>query len=154
MMPTSRTTWGLVAVVLGSGACNPDLPEGWEGAARLALTQSPCEGSAYDGSTPETVSVTPHTGGLSIRYTGAHFRCEQAVEGFVRSDGFEVALLVQPEDMAPFGVAGCDCLYDIEAAMEVAPGEYSVSVYRRWDSINKPNPPVLVGSSQAVGPST
>jgi hypothetical protein len=84
------------------------------------------------------------------RYLDAHFRCEQSVEGFLRESGSAVDLLVQPIDMNPTSVAMCDCLYEIVMIVKpLAAGQHDVTLYRRWDAINEPNDPVLIGTAQA-----
>jgi hypothetical protein len=85
-----------------------------------------------------------------VKYDHAHFRCAQDVEGFVKRGGDAIDLLVQPIDMAPDAVAGCDCLYDISMSVPAPKGDYSLTLYRRWDSINKPNDPVAVGATEVT----
>jgi hypothetical protein len=122
-----------------------DLPEDWSGVERIQqFVQKACGGSAIEEH-EERAEVEASTGGVRIDYRDAHFRCAQDVEGFVRRKDGKVDLLVQPVDMSPDGVAGCDCLYHIE--MEVAPltqGETALRVYRRWDNMNDANDPVLI----------
>lgn len=131
----------------GPSLASVDLPAGWEDAKRVTqLTQDDCSGSPYEGA-DERISVTPGTGKLAIDYQEAHFRCEQDVEGFYRSTGSALDVLVQPIDMDPDSVAACDCLYDVTIGIDpVAPGSRQVTVYRRWDNINDPNDPVRIGS--------
>ena len=50
------------------------------------------------------------------------FRCAQSVEGFWLAEHDTLHVLVQPIDMDPSEVAGCDCLYDLSMTV---PGEGS-----------------------------
>jgi hypothetical protein len=127
-------------------ACGPDLPPGWEDAERVDdLVQTDCAGSPYEPF-DERVEVDFAADPLVVDYLEAHFRCAQPVEAFARSGAHALDLLVQPEDMHPDAVAGCDCLYDITMRVEDGRAE-TVTVYRRWDDWNEPNEPVLVGSA-------
>jgi hypothetical protein len=64
-----------------------------------------------------------------------------------------VEFLVQPTDMNPSSVAGCDCLYEITMATDASTGPATVTVYRRWDHHGgTPTDPVLVGSASATVP--
>lgn len=137
----------LAAIALA--ACGPDLPAGWEDARPVtSLVQTAClDASPYEphderaegdlGSSPYQVSLKE-----------GHFRCEQEVAGFYRLAGAGVDVLVQPADMNPRLVAGCDCLYDIDMTLrlEVDLAPERVTVYRRWDNLNDPNEPVEIGA--------
>lgn len=138
--------------LLSLTACSPDLPTGWEDARPVDdLVQSECGGSPYDSDTPEPVVVAEAAAGaLTVSAEPVTFRCAQAVEGFWRADGDAISVLVQPIDMTPKAVAGCDCLYRVEATLP-APDAASVTVWQRWDAINDPNDPVEVGAAP-VGP--
>lgn len=130
-------------------ACRPDLPAGWEDAQPvLDLTQSPCDGDPY-GENDERVEATAEGSNLAVDYLEAHFRCAQEVEGFYREDADTVDVLVQPIDMDPRAVAGCDCLYNVSMTVPVA-APVSLTLFRRWDNINDPNDPVEIGSVDVV----
>ncbi|XXT14968.1 hypothetical protein WME94_32440 [Sorangium sp. So ce429] len=133
-------------VLVGCGGA--DLPEGWEDAEAIeGLTQSECLASAYDATVKETLAATPANGAVRLDYRAAHFRCEQEVEGFVRTAGGKVEVLVQPAEMDPSAVVRCDCRYDIGMKIDgLDKGAVTVELYRRWDNINEPNEPVKVGS--------
>jgi hypothetical protein len=140
-----RTTAPLLALL----ACGPDLPDGWSDAQRVtSLTQTEClTGSPYEGYDERVegdLSVSP----LQVALREARFRCAQDVAGFYRLAGTGVDVLVQPIDMNPRAVAGCDCLYDIDIALrlEVDLAPERVTVYRRSDNLSAPNEPVLIGS--------
>jgi hypothetical protein len=125
-----------------------DLPDGWEDARPVdELRQAACAGSPYEGY-DERVEGSLDASPLNIAVRESSFRCEQDVEGFYRVRGGTLDLLIQPIDMNPNVVAGCDCLYDIEMsiALEVDLAPSAASVYRRWDNLNEPNDPVLVGT--------
>lgn len=125
-----------------------DLPPGWEDARPVTdLQQSDCEGSPYDSDVPETViEAVADEAGVDLSVEPLHFRCAQPVAGFWRTTGTAVEVLLQPVDMNPSAVAGCDCLYRIEATVP-APEAEQVTVWRRWDNLNAPNPPEEVGEA-------
>ena len=133
-------------------ACNLDLPNGWEDAKPVDdLQQAACAGSPYGDTgdtgegTGERVEASASGDGVAVSYLEAHFRCAQDVAGWYRSADGEVDALVQPRDMNPRSVAGCDCLYNITFSVPVATPT-TLTLYRRWDNINDPNDPVLIGS--------
>jgi hypothetical protein len=131
-----------------------DLPSGWEDAEKIDhLIQAECSGSAYDPDVKETLVVTPEPSGAELAYGSAHFRCAQSVEGFARRGSAKVDVLVQPIDMNPSEVAGCDCLYDITISLDgLTQGSEAFTLYRRWDNLNSGNDPVLVGTTMAQIP--
>ncbi|AUX34148.1 hypothetical protein SOCE836_063160 [Sorangium cellulosum] len=146
-------------MMMGAGmllavGCGADLPEGWEDAEAIeGLTQSECTASAYDTTVKETLAATPERGAVHIDYGAGHFRCAQEVEGFVRIAGGKVGVLVQPVDMDPSAVAGCDCRYDIGMTIKgLSKGAVAVDLYRRWDNLNEPNDPVKIGSAEVEIP--
>jgi len=129
-----------------------DLPSGWGSADRISdLTQTECEGDPYgdtgSGDYDERGTFTAGVGSLEVVYDDAHFRCAQDVEGFARRSGRTLDVLVQPIDMDPDPVAGCDCLYTVTMEITDLPaGDYAVSLSRRWDNINDDNDPVLIAT--------
>lgn len=134
-------------------ACGADLPPGWEDAEPVeSLDQAPCAGSPYDTGIVAEVEADLAADPLLVDASSVQFRCEQDVEGFWKQDGGKVEVLVQPIDMNPKMVAGCDCLYDL--SIEVGspdPTATEVVLYRRWDDLNDPNDPVEVGRVAADG---
>lgn len=135
-----------VAFAFVVGACSStDLPEGWGNAARVKnLVQQVCPNGGIDFSS-EHASFTGGTGNIGVDYQDAHFRCAQDVEGFFKAGGGAVDILVQPKDMHPGAVAGCDCGYNITFIVEpVAAGTMQTTLYRRWDDQNSPNNPVAI----------
>ena len=141
----------LVLLVVAGGCAGADLPAGWEDAERIAVTQSECAGNPYERN-QEAMQASPHGAGIDLVYQKAHFRCEQTVEAFVRTEGERIDLLFQPVDMEPGTVAACDCLYDLTVSLEADPGAREVTVYRRWDNLNTPNDPVPIGSASVTVP--
>jgi hypothetical protein len=138
--------WLKVGTFAISAACSsPDLPRGWDNAEHVDhFTQSECQSSAQ---TAEVVEMRGGDGVLEIDYLQARFRCAQDVEGFVKTSGSEIDLLVQPVDMDPSSVAKCDCSYDITMKLDALPsGEHRVSVYRRSDHLDDRDSPTLVAS--------
>lgn len=101
-------------------ACaTPDLPAGWEDALPVELlVQSDCDGNPYEGDHEATVEANfdgpPY--GVSVRE--ATFRCAQDLSAYWRLDAGVLAVLVQPTDMDPAAIAGCDCLYDVETRVD------------------------------------
>jgi hypothetical protein len=139
-----------LASVVGCGST--DLPAGWSGAARIDdFTQTECNGSAFGGPAA-VVGVEGVSTGVELDYEHASFRCSQDVEGFLRRSEGTLDVLVQPVDMDPDAVARCSCLYDIHANLDVAPGTYSVNVFRRGDNKSGQKVPVQVGSAEATVP--
>ncbi|WP_438013794.1 hypothetical protein WMF18_22980 [Sorangium sp. So ce315] len=149
-----RNTMAGIGMLLGIGCGGADLPEGWEDATAIeGLTQSECKASAYDETVKETLAATPERGAVRLDYGAAHFRCDQEVEGFVRIAGGKMDVLVQPVDMDPGAVAGCDCRYDIGMTIEgLSKGAVAVELYRRWDNLNEPNDPVKIGAAEVEIP--
>lgn len=98
-----------------------------------SFSQGACSGSAYDPSIHETLDVTAAPGAVTIAYHNAHFRCSQAVEGFVLPSPGTLDVLVQPIDMNPASVAKCDCLYEVTIGLDARAGSYAVRLSRRWD---------------------
>jgi hypothetical protein len=129
------------------GACSStDLPDGWENAARVKnFVQQVCPGGATDFA-DERASFEGGTGSIGVDYHDARFRCAQNVEGFFKASGDDVDILVQPIDMHPDSVAGCDCGYNISFLVEpVSSGMRQTTLYRRWD-----DPDNLVAISTAL----
>ncbi len=141
-----------VVAALSTVAC-VDLPAGWEDAKRVSdFTQADCDGSPYDSDVPDvTVTATADAGAVTVSAEPLDFRCAQDVEGFWKASGGAVDLLVQPIDMNPRAVAGCDCLYRIDATIE-SPEAESVTVWRRWDNLNDGNDPVKEGEATVTAP--
>jgi hypothetical protein len=126
-------------------ACGPELPEGWEDAEPIDdLVQADCDGSPMDEGYQESATASTDGQTVSIELNPVTFRCEQTVEGFWKEEAGHLEVLVQPQDMNPGMVAGCDCAYRIDAEVASSTAT-SVSAWRRWDDLNNPNDPVLVG---------
>ncbi|WP_437718284.1 hypothetical protein WMF45_18800 [Sorangium sp. So ce448] len=144
----------MVAALLVVGCGGADLPEGWEDAEAIeGLTQSECKAGVSEDTVQEALVATPERGAVHIEYRAAQFRCDQEVEGFVRIADSRVDVLVQPVDMDPGSVAGCDCRYDIDMAIKgLSKGAFAVELYRRWDNINDPNDPKKIGSTEVQIP--
>ena len=133
------------------GACQPDLPDGWEEAIAVDdFSQDECDDT---GGTPPDVeaTVTASEDEPGIRLVGedVRFHCSQEVEGFYRTTSEAIEVLVQPVNMNPSSVVKCDCYYRIEAGIpEDAPA--TVSLYRRSDHYgNDPvetNVPTLIAT--------
>jgi hypothetical protein len=145
----------MACVVVGSSACsnpNTNLPAGWEDAQRVEqLEQRPCSGGALD-MTNEALAWQALGDGLSVSYDEAHFRCEQDVEAYRRDRSDAIDLLVQPIDMNPSKVAGCDCRYEITMQIPSSRGAYKLTLYRRWDNFSGLNTPVEVGADDVSVP--
>jgi hypothetical protein len=125
--------------------CTEGLPPGWEDAEPIEdFHQRECSGDPY-GASHERVEAESTADAIGVDYLEAHFRCEQKVEGFFKTRGAHVEVLVQPVDMDPSAVAACDCLYDIRMTVPVE-APVSLTLFRRWDNQNEPNDPVEIGS--------
>lgn len=135
-------------------ACSKaDLPAGWESAQSVkSFTQAACGGSPGPGSPAESIDVDAGQGSVNVDYHAAHFRCDQTVEGFMRTGLKSVDFLVQPTNMNPSSVAECDCLYEITLAANVPAGPTTVTVYRRWDEQSGNTNPVEIGTAPVTVP--
>jgi hypothetical protein len=145
----SRIPVSILFASLAAGClAEPDFPEGWEEAAPVAsFTRAACGDDTYLEDGDERVEASGALGTVSVSYLDAHFRCDQEVEGFQLLEGDTLSILVQPIDMDPRETARCDCLYDIELAVEDLPaGALTVDVFRRWDNLNDDNDPVFIAS--------
>jgi hypothetical protein len=131
-MPLRGMTVIVLAAAIGGCPEPDDLPLGWESAFGAAVTQGPCEGSAYDAYTP-TVAATGGVGEIVVEFDKVQFRCEQAVEAFVLPDAAGYRVLVQPVDMTPEHVVRCDCLYKVSVRFGAPPGSYQITGFRRSD---------------------
>jgi hypothetical protein len=153
-----------VALSLALLACTdatygaPDLPDDWAAATHIErLEQSDCSGFAVT-SPSEELAASVADGTIEVSYKHARFRCQQDVEAFARSEGTTIDVLVQPINLNPPLVAKCECAYDLSIVLpavkrgRLEPGSYEVRVSRRWDNINKPNPPVSIGTATAEVP--
>jgi hypothetical protein len=143
-----RVFFAWVCVV---GACSSDeLPQGWGNATPVKnLVQAVCAGSMEFSN--EHASFTGGSGSIGVDYQEAHFRCEQDVYGVFKVGNAAVEILVQPIDMHPEAVAGCDCGYNITFLVEPVPsGTMQTTLYRRWDALNSPNDPVPIASAPVV----
>jgi|HubBroStandDraft_6_1064221.scaffolds.fasta_scaffold621085_1 hypothetical protein len=137
----------------GSGS-KPDLPAGWEGAQAVTdFAQAACGGSAdAPGAPSESIDASTSAGSVSVAYHAANFRCEQSVQGFVRTGPKSLDFLVQPVDMNPAHPAGCDCLYEISLAANASSGATTITLYRRWDNSGGSSNPVEVGTTLVTVP--
>jgi hypothetical protein len=135
----------------GSGS-KPDLPAGWGSAQSVkSFAQAACGGSAdAPGAPTGSIAVDAGQGAVNVAYHNAHFRCDQSVEGFMRTGPKSVDFLVQPTDMNPSSTAGCDCLYEITMATNVPSGPTTVSVYQRWDNQSGIKGPIEIGTATAT----
>jgi hypothetical protein len=128
---------------LACGGDSTDLPAGWEAAKPVGMVQSECSNSALADAPPETVEVRAWGPPVEVAYHDARFRCAQKLCAYLRNDGTTAAMLVQPCEMNPGTVAKCNCQYQVGLSV---PGTRSaIEVHRRWDNLNRPNPPVLIG---------
>jgi hypothetical protein len=160
LFPGGITMAGLALLALsGATGCDTggtaDLPSGWESAkAVTSFSQAACDRFAADGGAgPEGIDVTGTAGSVHVAYHHAHFRCEQTVEGFVRTGSKAADFLVQPTDMNPSKVAACDCYYEVVMGAGAPAGPTAVTVYRRWDHVGgNPIDPVEVGTASVTVP--
>jgi hypothetical protein len=130
-----------------------ELPVGWEKAWRVeGLMQPPCRESALLPEARSRMILGANRGALAVAYDAAQFRCAQEVEAFLRSESARLDVLIQPVDMSPTQVAGCDCLYDISFDVPLERGSYAFTLYRRWDNLNDSNEPVEVGRAHVSLP--
>ncbi len=134
-----------VALTLIVGACT-DLPDDWQGATPVAsLDQQPCEGSPYEGTHEERVEAVEGEALDHLAVREAHFRCAQEVEAFQIMEDGTARVLIQPIDLRPKDVAGCDCLYDLDLVLDADTPPEAVEVWRRWDEHAGSTDPVQIG---------
>ncbi len=144
----------LLLALVGGCDLAADLPAGWEDARHIDdFTQGECDGYAGDTGEVPTVTATADAG-LRVVGDNLTFPCSTEVEGFYRSETldiypvvYQVSVLVQPVDMDPYAVAGCDCLYRVEAGIPEDPESATVYLYTRQGSWTDENDPELVGSA-------
>jgi hypothetical protein len=148
-----RASLTLSLLACSSGS-KPDLPAGWETAqAVTSFTQAACGGSADAPDAPsESIAVSATSGSVHVAYHAAHFRCDQSVEGFMRTSPGSVDFLVQPTDMNPSHAAGCDCLYEVTLANSRPAGPTTVTLYRRWDNESGATDPLEIGTAMVTVP--
>jgi hypothetical protein len=148
-----RVSWIVWLIAWSSGCSSADLPPGWEDAELVeGLKQAPCNRGSLGNNLKETLGWEAKGAGVSVTYDQAHFRCEQDVEAYRRNRSDAIDLLVQPIDMDPSSVAGCDCLYEISMQISAARGAHKLTLYRRWDNDNQPNPAVKVDEADVSIP--
>lgn len=147
-----------LGLVLSLAACSSteatapaaDLPSSFTGALRLTdFHQAECDGSPYGdagSALRERIEGTVEGHSILATYVGAHFRCAQDVEGFVRTSASALDVLVQPVDMNPASIAKCDCLYRITFSVPATEGHHVLSLYRRWDHKSGSDQPTRIGS--------
>ena len=71
-----------------------------------------------------------------LTYPNAHFRCDQAVQGFAIQTNSGYSVLIQPIEMNPLTVAKCDCGYTLEATLPNVKSN-SVRLFHRGDNHGK-----------------
>jgi hypothetical protein len=136
-----------------SSGPNPDLPPGWQDAELVEqLTQAPCAEPGVGWEVISEIDTSSTATGFELVYDDAQFRCEQSVEAYARKQAGSIDLLVQPVDMHPAKVAGCDCLYRVSMEIPAPAGTYRLGLYRRWDSLNDPNPVIEISRSDLTIP--
>ena len=162
MQKSSSTIASVVVLLASVMACtdatygSADLPADWENSSRIErFRQSGCGNSPASVGPPEAIDVAVAAGTLDINYAYAPFRCQQNVEGFVRETGNALDILVQPVDMNPQQPTTCSCLYDLGLTLPARAGsykagDYTLTVYRRWDNVITDNPVVTVGTRALV----
>jgi hypothetical protein len=139
---------GSVLLVVAAGCSGgSNLPEGWEDALLAQdFEQSECVGTPDDGvERTQTVDVSVRSGGAYVTWTNVLFRCDQALEAYVRR-GDSVDVLLQPVDLNPADPARCDCFYDVALSFNVSDTERRLGFYTRRDEVGGPSSPSLVGN--------
>ncbi len=149
--PSSPRHSLLLASLVAFAGCGPDLPAEWKGASVVdSFVQSECGGTPEEGDEAR-VSFTRRGAAIQANLSEARFRCEQEVEGFVKVEEGAIQFLVQPVDMNPSMVAGCDCLYNVTMdVQELAPDVYNVSLSVRGDKQSGQDEPTELFSEKIV----
>lgn len=134
-------------LAVACGEPEPELPEGWEEAEPVVeFSQSPCGGDPVAEPQDQSINVTTGGGTADVVWENARFRCDQAVEGFLRRTAGALDLLVQPTDLNPDEVARCDCYYTLNAGFNTADSDRTFTFYTRADEVGGPSSPSRVGS--------
>jgi hypothetical protein len=136
---------GLALVIVAGVSCNnepePDLPEGWSGAAPLGLIQSPCPSGFAPLRGNPRLEVTKSDDGLQGVYRDATFRCnDQKVCGYATEVGESARVLIQPCDMRPTTAARCTCHYVVTFSLPARAGRTTLELYRRSDLYGTQSP--------------
>ncbi len=120
-----------------------DLPPDFEGAHLIPdFHQAECSESAYDTGVGEPVATLAQNDSESSVAVGpVGFRCAQDVQGFWIEANDGLSVLVQPIDMNPAAVAGCDCLYDLTMTLPSVTDR--VEVWTRGDNQSGRSEPTL-----------
>ncbi len=141
----------LLASLVAFAGCGPDLPAEFKGAVGVnSFVQSECGGTPEEGDQAR-VTFTRRDSAIQANLSEARFRCEQEVEGFVKVEEGTIQFLVQPVDMNPDAVAGCDCLYNVTMdVQELEPDAYDVSLSVRGDKQSGQEEPVELGSEKIL----
>jgi hypothetical protein len=142
-----RGSFAMVSLVLAGCSKASNLPDGWEDAALLLdFSQTACQGTVGEvEERTQEVGVTLRSGSAVVLWSNVVFRCDQAVEAYVRR-GTSVDILVQPVDLLPEAPARCDCYYELDFAFNVDDADRRFSFYVRRDEVGGPSRPSLVGS--------
>jgi hypothetical protein len=124
-------------LVVGSGCESeesPELPEGWAGAARLALVQSSCPAGFAPLRGNPRLELSKDDNGLKGLYRDATFRCnDQKVCGYVSESDTTTRVLVQPCEMRPSTAVRCTCQYEVRFLLPGRAGRMTLELYRRSD---------------------
>ena len=94
------------------------------------------------------IKIKPKNETIKIDLYGVHFRCSQKVQGFIKTTGKSIDILIQPIDMNPESVAKCDCNYEINIEIDNAyeSHEFNLNVYIRGDNFSGNNNPHIFRS--------
>ena len=112
-----------------------NLPGIWSTAILIEnFTQEECneDMEAVMESAPKA-SVKAVNDSLIITYPNAHFRCDQAVQGFIKQTEKGYSILIQPKELNPAMVAKCDCGYKLVATLPKTKSN-DVRVFHRGDN--------------------
>ena len=151
-----RAALALAGVLAACQGDPVELPEGWAGAAPLALQQTACGGDPYTVPPRPRLELTTAGGQLTGIYRDAQFRCgDQRLCGHRLEPDETTRVLVQPCDLHPAVVPRCDCLYQVSFTLPGRPGRGAVELHSRRDlyGAQGPVPAILVDRQPVPGPS-
>ena len=139
-IPTTSAVIGVLFLMV-PGCLALVLPEGWEEAIQADSfrweelgTVDSVEWAGFG-----TMQLFGNYDSIDVNYQDS-FPCTEQLRAFVRVDGEQIDLLVQPVDLHPSAVAGSNCVMEMTVhAPDLEQGRYSIALYRRDNDVVDPD---------------